>query len=159
MLIVRVFDDIIVGDMLTFYTDGSASPNPGPGGYAVIDGNGQPLVLGREKQTTNIRMEAMALIEALRLAKGRPCQIFTDSEFWLNVLTKWAKDWEANDWRKKKGEIKNLDLVQEAYGLYNDSQATLIWVRGHANNKLNELVDDWANRARKGAKIDEKDCR
>lgn len=149
----------MIRDMLTFYTDGSASPNPGPGGYAVINEQGQPIGLGREKQTTNIRMEAMAIIKALRLADGRPCQIFTDSEFWLNVLTKWAKGWEANGWRKKQGEIKNLDLVQEAYELYNESQATLVWVRGHANNALNELVDDWANRARKGAEIDEKNCR
>lgn len=154
----QIFNDIISSNMLTFYTDGSASPNPGPGGYAVIDGNGHPLALGGEKQTTNIRMEAAAIVAALNLANGQPCQIFTDSEFWLNVLTKWAKGWEANGWRKKKGDIKNLDLVQEAYGLYNKSQATLIWVRGHANNKLNETVDDWANRARKGARINEEDC-
>lgn len=145
--------------MLTFYTDGSASPNPGPGGFAVINDDEQPVSLGGERQSTNIRMEAMAIIAALRLADGQPCQIFTDSEFWLNVLTKWAKGWEANGWRKKQGEIKNLDLVQEAYKLYNNSQATLIWVRGHADNKLNELVDDWANRARKGARIDEKNSR
>lgn len=144
--------------MLTFYTDGSASPNPGPGGFAVINGDGRPVALGSEKQSTNIRMEAAGIIAALRLADGRPCQIFTDSEFWINVLTKWAKSWEANGWRKKQGEIKNLDLVQEAYELYNVAQATLIWVRGHADNELNELVDDWANRARKGAKIDEENC-
>lgn len=125
----------------------------------MINGDGQPVALGSEKQSTNIRMEAAAIIAALRLADGQPCQIFTDSEFWINVLTKWAKSWETNGWRKKQGEIKNLDLVQEAYELYSTSQSTLIWVRGHADNELNELVDDWANRARKGVKIDEKNCR
>ncbi len=139
--------------MLTFYTDGSASPNPGPGGYAVIDANGQPVALGSEIKSTNIRMEAMALITALKLAGGKPCQIFTDSEFWVNVLTKWAKGWQANGWTKKKGEIKNLELVKEAYDLYIASQANLMWVRAHADNDLNELADDWANRARKGEKL------
>lgn len=141
--------------MLTFYTDGSASPNPGPGGFAVISADGQPVVLGSEKQSTNIRMEAMALISALKLAKGQPVQIFTDSEFWINVLTKWAKTWQANGWKKKGGEIKNLELVKEAFELYSASQAKLMWVRGHNNNELNELADQWANRARKGEKIDE----
>ena len=139
--------------MLIFYTDGSASPNPGPGGFAVIDQNGQPVALGCEKQSTNIRMEAQALIAAFKIAAGQPCQIFTDSEFWINVLTKWAKGWQANDWRKKTGEIKNLELVQEAFELYQKSRATLIWVRGHSDNKLNEAADQWANRARKGEKL------
>lgn len=141
--------------MLIFYTDGSASPNPGPGGFAVISADGQPVALGSEKQSTNIRMEAMALISALKLAKGQPVQIFTDSEFWINVLTKWAKAWQANGWKKKGGEIKNLELVKEAFELYSASQAKLMWVRGHNNNELNELADQWANRARKGEKIDE----
>lgn len=136
--------------MLNFYTDGSASPNPGPGGFAVIDKTGQPLALGRAAQTTNIRMEAEAIIAALKLANGQACQIFTDSEFWINVLTKWSPKWQAAGWTKKNGPIKNLDLVQQAFDLYQNSQATLVWVRGHAGEELNELVDEWANRARKG---------
>ena len=76
--------------MRVFFTDGSASPNPGPGGYAVIE-NGRPVALGSEDgQTTNIRMEGMALIAAMKLAGGEPCEIHSDSEFWINVLTKWA---------------------------------------------------------------------
>lgn len=136
--------------MLVFYTDGSASPNPGPGGFAVIDAAGQPLELGRERHTTNIQMEARALIAALKIAAGQPCRIFTDSEFWINVLTKWAPKWQADGWTKKKGPIKNLELVQEAFELYQKSQASLVWVRGHADDELNILVDEWANRARKG---------
>ena len=75
------------------YTDGSASPNPGPGGFAVIDQQGQPLSLGREAHSTNIRMEAVAIIEALKLADGQPIKIYTDSQFWINVLTQWAPTW------------------------------------------------------------------
>jgi len=140
--------------MLEFWTDGSASPNPGPGGYAVISG-GKPVALGSEAgETTNIRMEARALTAALKLAKSEKCKIHTDSEFWINVLTKWAPGWQANGWHKKtRGEIQNLDLVKELYDLYQKSAAELIWVRGHDDNKQNELADEWANKARKGARL------
>lgn len=138
---------------MIFYTDGSASPNPGPGGYAVIDTDGKPLALGREAKSTNIRMEATAIYEALKLAAGKPCKIYTDSQFWINVLTEWAPKWKANNWTKKSGEIKNLDLVKQVFELYQKSQATLIWVKGHSSNQLNAKVDEWANKARKGATL------
>ncbi|HET8884124.1 MAG TPA: ribonuclease H [Candidatus Saccharimonadales bacterium] len=138
--------------MITYYTDGSASPNPGPGGFAVIR-DMQPAVLGLEPNTTNIRMEGKALIAALTDAKGETCQIYTDSEFWINVITKWAPGWEAKGWKKKGGEIKNLDIVQEVYPLYGQSNATLIWVRGHNNDPGNELADEWANKAREGVRL------
>ena len=94
--------------MITYYTDGSASPNPGPGGFAVIR-DLKPHILGSEDgETTNIRMEGKALIAALRDANGAECTIYTDSEFWINVVTKWAPGWQARGWTKKGGEIKNL---------------------------------------------------
>ena len=141
--------------MLTYYTDGSASPNPGPGGYAVIH-NKQPVALGSEPGgdiTTNIRMEGFAIIAALKHANGAECSIHTDSEFWINVITKWAPGWEAKGWKKKGGEIKNLDIVREVYPLYNQANATLVWVRGHNGDEGNELADEWANKAREGARV------
>ena len=139
--------------MRIFFTDGSASPNPGPGGYAVIE-NGRPVALGTEPgDTTNIRMEGRALIAAMKLSGGQSCQIHSDSEFWINVLTKWAPTWAANGWHKKSGPIKNLDLVQEAYQLYVSTNPQLIWVRGHAGQEQNELADQWANKAREGARL------
>ena len=95
------------------WTDGSADPNPGPGGYAVIE-NGKPVRLGREKDTTNIRMEGSALIAAIEYAGEEGCEIWTDSQFWVNVLTQWARNWELRGWRKKQGEIKNLPMVSRA---------------------------------------------
>ena len=87
----------------------AASPNPGPGGFAVVS-DGKPVVLGGEPdgklETTNIRMEGYAIMAALKHANGQPCQIFTDSEFWINVITKWSLGWERAGWRKKGGEIK-----------------------------------------------------
>lgn len=139
--------------MLTYYTDGSASPNPGPGGYAVILDD-QPLILGSEEgETTNIRMEGFAIIAALKHANGAPCEIHTDSEFWINVITKWSPAWARNGWKKKGGEIKNLDIVKEVYPLYRNANAALIWVRGHNGDIGNELADEWANKAREGVKI------
>ena len=121
--------------------------------------DGKPIALGREDNTTNIRMEAMALISAYEFTKEAEnlterFQINTDSEFWVNVITKWAGTWKANGWKKKTGEIKNLDLVQTLYGL--SSSATnveLHWIRGHVGTEMNELADEWANKARKGATL------
>jgi ribonuclease HI len=135
--------------MTEYYTDGSASPNPGAGGYAVIK-NGQPYLIGGEPsggETTNIRMEGLAIKAALEDAAGEPCEIKTDSEFWVNVLTEWAPAWAANDWQKKGG-IKNPDIVRALHELYQASQAKLTWTRGHVGAEFNELADEWANRAR-----------
>jgi ribonuclease HI len=137
--------------MIIYYTDGSCEPNPGNGGFAVIKDK-QVCVLGGEPgggETTNIRMEGFAIIAALKDAAGAECEIYTDSEFWINVITKWSLNWEKNNWKKKGGEIKNLDIVKEVCPLFRSSNATLIWVRGHNNDEGNELADHWANEARK----------
>lgn len=142
--------------MKILWTDGSASPNPGPGGYAVIevvDGGAKPVVLGRDKDTTNIRMEGSAMIAAIKYAGEEGCEIHSDSEFWINVLTKWAPTWQKNGWAKKTGPIKNLDLVQELYELYCTYNVKLVWVRGHVGTENNELADTWANKAREGAEL------
>lgn len=134
--------------MRRFYTDGSCSPNPGPGGWAVIEDQ-KPVAYGFEADSTNIRMEAQAIIAALKLAGSNKCSIHTDSEFWINVLTKWAPGWKAKGWKKSsKGEIQNLDLVQAALELYEMSDVTLVWVKAHVGTKGNELADEWANKAR-----------
>lgn len=137
--------------MIVYYTDGSCEPNPGAGGFSVIK-DMKPVVLGSEPsgaETTNIRMEGLAIIAALKDSKGQPCQIYTDSEFWIKVITVWSLPWEANGWKKKGGAIKNIDIVQEVCPLYRASKAELIWVRGHNNDPGNELADYWANEARR----------
>lgn len=129
------------------FTDGSASPNPGPGGFSVIDAeSGNPLILGRSSLTTNIRMEGEAMGAAMEAYPE--VEIHSDSEFWINVLKKWAPAWEKNNWTKKSGPIKNLDLVKRLYALYTSSKVKLIWVRGHVGTEMNEKADEWANNAR-----------
>ena len=139
--------------MTIYYTDGSASPNPGPGGFAVIK-DLQPHILGSEDgETTNIRMEGKALIAAIQDAGDDKVEIYTDSEFWINVVTKWAPGWQARGWTKKGGEIKNQDIVQELFELYTNSNVDLKWVRGHEGDEGNELADEWANKAREGVRL------
>lgn len=136
------------------WTDGSASPNPGPGGFAVLE-DGKPVVLGSENPSTNIRMEGLAMVAAIEYVaqSGEGCEIHSDSEFWINVVTKWAPTWSANGWRKKSGPIKNLDIVQKLFQLYQENDVKMVWVRGHVGTELNELADEWANRARQGEKV------
>ena len=145
-----------MSDMKILWTDGSAEPNPGPGGFAVIEvdnGVGKPVVLGAEEDSTNIRMEGKALIAAMNYAREAGCEIHTDSEFWINVLTKWAPTWKKQGWKKKSGPIKNLEIVQELWNLYTKYPVTLKWVKGHAGIEYNEMADEWANKARQGAKL------
>ena len=134
------------------WTDGSASPNPGPGGYAVLE-NGKPVRLGREVDSSNIRMEGCALIAAMEYAGADGCEIWTDSQFWISVLTEWARGWEERGWTKKTGAIKNLDLVKRAWELYNKYPVKLHFTQGHVGTEMNELADEWANKARKGAEV------
>jgi ribonuclease HI len=98
-------------------------------------------------------MEGKALIAAIELAGSDEAEIYTDSEFWINVITKWSINWQTNGWKKKGGEIKNLDLVKQAKELYDKSNVKLVWVRGHVGDVGNELADEWANRARGGERI------
>mgnify|MGYP000850736146 FL=1 len=135
--------------MRILFTDGSASPNPGAGGFAIIE-NGKPIALGTENPSTNIRMEGLALKKAFEILNGEEAEILTDSEFWVNVLTKWAPTWHKNGWKKKGGEIKNLDIVKPLFELYLNSNVKLKWLKGHAGHEFNEMADEWANRARNG---------
>lgn len=157
--------------MKILWTDGSAVPNPGVGGFAVIeviDSKGGPVALGRDEGTTSIRMEAKAMIAAIKYAGEEGCEIHSDSEFWINVLTKWVNGWRRRDWHKSSakmikkedgtvewrgGEIKNLDLVMELDRLYRKYPVKLIWEKGHVGTKFNEMADEWANKARRGAKL------
>lgn len=124
--------------MRILYTDGSASPNPGPGGFAVIE-NGQPIALGAEAESTNIRMEGLALKRALELVGAEAAEIRTDSEFWINVLTKWAPGWRAKGWKKSRDEIANLDIVKSLLEVYEQSSAKLVWLKGHDGEECQSL--------------------
>ena len=131
------------------FTDGSAVPNPGRGGWGAVwvrDGEVREQRHGFEQRTTNNRMELTALIEAYKLlADDAEEVVYTDSKLCVDTITKWAPGWERKGWKKKGGEIKNLELVQELLALARAHPgARLTWIEAHAGNRWNEYADSLA---------------
>ncbi len=136
------------------FTDGAADPNPGPGGWGavyVIDDQILAERWGHEPHTTNNRMELSALIAGVSLVpEGTPAIVYTDSQLCVSTITKWAQGWEARGWRRKSGEIKNLELVQELYGLFKRRpELELRWIAAHSGYRWNEYADSLATAYRR----------
>ena len=132
------------------FTDGSADPNPGPGGWGVVyvvDGEIVDEACGREPGTTNNRMELTALIEGYRLVPaGRAAVVWTDSQLCVNTVTKWAAGWERRGWRRKSGPIANLEQVKELYALSKSHPGVqLSWIKAHDGSRWNEYADALAS--------------
>jgi ribonuclease HI len=128
------------------FTDGSCSGNPGPGGWGVVqvrDGEILAERHGADPQTTNNRMELMAMIEGLSLLDPEePADIYTDSRLIVDTVTKWAAGWERRGWQRKDGPVKNLELVQRAYRLAQEHpHARIQWIRAHDGSLWNEYAD------------------
>lgn len=143
---------------LSIYTDGGCSGNPGPGGWGcvIIDGDitapaEKPLEYifsGGECNTTNNRMELMAVIAALGKVgenpawKGRRVTVYTDSTYVKNGITSWISSWKRNGWKTaSKDPVKNQDLWMSLDTLASPLSVRWVWVKGHAGIKYNELVD------------------
>ena len=134
---------------VTIYTDGACKGNPGVGGWGAVLESGQHKkeLFGGEQETTNNRMELMAVIKALSALK-RPCEIklHTDSQYVLKGITEWISGWKARGWRTASKEpVKNVDLWQALDAACQTHQIEWIWVRGHTGNPGNELADQLAN--------------
>lgn len=131
------------------FTDGACSGNPGPGGFGVIlKFNGHEKELsGGEKETTNNRMELMAVITGLSALK-EPCKVdlYTDSKYIIDSVTKgWAAKWKANNWVKgDKKPALNSDLWERLLGLLEIHKVSFWWVKGHAGHPENERCDKLA---------------
>ncbi|MDR2599756.1 MAG: ribonuclease HI [Oscillospiraceae bacterium] len=133
---------------VTIYTDGACSGNPGPGGWgAILMYNKMRKELsGGEKSTTNNRMELTSVIMALKALK-EPCEVslYTDSQYVSNSINKgWLESWQKKDWKKKGGEIKNLDLWIKLVPLLEAHKVTFNWVKGHSDNVYNNRCDELA---------------
>ena len=136
----------------TIYTDGACSGNPGPGGWGVVifdQEKKQQNISGKVKNTTNNRMELMAPIMALKKIKPKSeVTIFTDSTYVKNGITEWIKKWEKNGWKTaSKKPVKNKDLWKKLKDLSSKHSIKWIWVKGHAHNKYNNIVDELAQGA------------
>lgn len=136
--------------LVTIFTDGSCEPNPGPGGWAAIlrFGDVEKVLSGGEAVSSNNRMELTAALEALS-ALNRPCQVdlYTDSEYLRRGITEWLPAWRARGWRRKGGQLANVDLWQALDQAVQKHQVRWHWVRGHAGHIENERVDHLARQA------------
>ena len=130
------------------YTDGACSGNPGKGGWAaiILDGKNQSSISGSENKTTNNRMELMAPIMALKKIKIRSeIIIYTDSRYVKDGITEWIKKWKLNNWKNaNKRPVKNKDLWVKLDNYCKKHKVVWKWVKAHAENKYNNLVDELA---------------
>ena len=133
------------------YTDGACKGNPGPGGWGALlkSVEAEKELCGGELDTTNNRMEMMAVIEALAALK-RPCKVtlHVDSQYVLKGMTEWLAGWKARGWKTAtKAPVKNVDLWQRLDALVNggEHQIEWRWVRGHNGDPGNERADQLAN--------------
>ena len=136
---------------VTIYTDGACSGNPGPGGWAAIlmAGGAKKEMSGGERDTTNNRMELMAVIEGLKALK-RPCKvdIYSDSAYVVNAFEQnWIGKCVKNGWKNSaKAEVANSDLWKELINLTSMHNVTFHKVKGHADNEFNNRCDELAVR-------------
>jgi ribonuclease HI len=135
------------------FTDGSAVPNPGPGGWGavyVVDGEIVGERHGYEPATTNNRMELTALIEGADLVpEGTAATVYSDSRLAVRTVTEWAAGWERRGWKRKSGPVENLDLVKRAFTRYRRRPELQVeWIAAHAGHRWNEYADALAGRWR-----------
>ena len=134
---------------INIFTDGACSGNPGPGGFAAIvqyDDYEQEIT-GGETNTTNNRMELIAVIEALNsLKESFKITLYTDSQYIVNAINKgWLESWISKNWKKSDGKpVLNIDLWQELVELLKIHKVTFKWVKGHNGHPENERCDKLA---------------
>ncbi|MCL1786097.1 MAG: ribonuclease HI [Alphaproteobacteria bacterium] len=136
--------------MIKIWTDGSCLGNPGRGGWAFIASDGEKTVerSGGDKDTTNNRMELMAVIRALSAVKSREVEINIDSQYVQRGMQVWIKNWKKNNWRTAdKKPVKNQDLWQELDAVAQAKEIKWVWVRGHNGDAMNERADELARDA------------
>ena len=153
--------------MFNIYTDGGCSGNPGPGGWAYVIMRNEEGGTGNERQnseiiaeewgaepdTTNNRMELLAVISALRALKGKPdlkrqLAVYTDSQYVQKGITEWIQVWKRNSWRTSgKKPVKNQDLWLELDALAAELPIAWNWLKGHAGNPYNERCDELTQKA------------
>ena len=135
--------------VVEIYTDGACVPNPGPGGWGVVLRYGdheREMCGGEAGETTNNRMELMAPIQALEtLTRPMRVDIYTDSTYVRNGITKWVKGWAANGWlTSAKKPVANQDLWQRLVTAAERHDVEWHWVKGHSGHPENERADQLA---------------
>jgi ribonuclease HI len=131
------------------YTDGACSGNPGPGGWAalILYEDERESLAGGKRHTTNNRMEMTAALKALEtLDEPSDVTLYTDSSYVSRAFNDgWLDNWKSNGWRTaSKKPVKNKDLWQKLLAATERHEVTWVWVKGHADNELNNRVDEMA---------------
>lgn len=139
---------------LKIYTDGASRGNPGPGGYGaiLIWGTKQKEIAAGYRLTTNNRMELLAVIKAIEslTREGLEIEVFSDSKYVVDAVSKkWIFGWEKINFKDKK----NPDLWKQYLQLHRKHQITFTWVKGHADNPLNNRCDQLATQAADGKNL------
>jgi ribonuclease HI len=133
------------------HTDGACSGNPGPGGWGAIleSGEHRKELSGSEAGSTNNRMELMAAISALEALKGPSrVDLWTDSVYVRDGITKWIFGWRRNGWKTAdKKPVKNVELWQRLDEATKRHTIEWHWLKGHAGHPENERADELAREA------------
>ena len=138
-------------ELIYIYTDGACRGNPGPGGWGavLICGEYRKEIKGGSLLSTNNIMELTAVIKSLELLKNKSIiEIITDSTYVKNGITEWIKKWKKNGWKNaNKKPVKNKDLWLKLNDLCQKNTIIWKWVKGHSNNRYNNLADELATKA------------
>jgi len=142
----EVLESFSAGPDTGIFTDGGASPNPGPGGWGFVHVESGQIIAeksGSVELTTNNKMELTALIEAYKsLPEESEIDVFSDSQLCVNTINVWAASWEKRNWKRKTGPIANLELVKELYELQRTHpKVKLQWIKAHNGWLWNEYAD------------------
>jgi ribonuclease HI len=142
---------VVISRKIELFTDGACKGNPGVGGWGVLINNSNNFIelKGTQRQTTNNRMELIAVIEGLKSIKeNENIEITTDSMYVKNGINQWINNWKRNGWKTAaKKPVKNKDLWQELDELVQNYSIKWIWVKGHSGHPGNERADQLANEA------------
>lgn len=134
---------------VVMYTDGACKGNPGPGGWGVwlTSGQNEKNLFGGDLNTTNNRMELLAVIEGLNsLEKKCHVKCFVDSQYVKNGVQDWMPKWKLNGWRTaNKKPVKNVDLWHQLDEACLKHQIDWFWVKGHSGDVGNDKADQLAN--------------
>ena len=136
------------------YTDGSASPDNGTGGWAVVCTNGEEVIRtasGSATATTASRMELQGVIEALKmLPRKEKAVIRTDHDSIVSIANRWGPKWRTGKWQRESSRIKDADLVEELLTLADSHpRCRLEWIRGHSGDRWNDKAHKLAGEARR----------
>ncbi len=139
----------MVSKVVEAYTDGACRGNPGPGGWGVLlrFNDHEKRLCGGEKETTNNRMELMAVIQALEsLKRGCKVKLTSDSQYVLKGINEWMENWKKRGWKTAaKKPVKNVDLWQRLDKAQQVHDIDWVWVKGHSGHTENEIADELAN--------------